>query len=144
MDKGRQEAGARPVVKWARLCALAIIPTYAKPGDSGFDLRPIEARRLRPHETVKLRTGLALELPEGYELQVRPRSGVTVNTPVHVMLGTVDSGYRGEIGIIVTNTGAKDYHVVAGERIAQGVIQAVQQFEFVEIRESDLSRTEAA
>lgn len=80
------------------------LPRYAKPGDSGFDLVAAEDTIIWPGETKVVQTGLAFEIPPGYELQVRPRSGMTRNTKLRVVLGTVDSGYRGEVGVLVDNT----------------------------------------
>ena len=86
-------------------------------------------------------TGLAFEIPPGYELQVRPRSGMTRDTKLRVILGTVDSGFRGEVGVIVDNNervlGANmQAHVIErGTRIAQGVIAPVETAHFVEVDE---------
>ncbi|MGE6504459.1 dUTP diphosphatase [Bacillus wiedmannii] len=80
------------------------LPKYAKPGDSGFDLVAAEDVIIEPGETKVILTGLAFEIPPGYELQVRPRSGISIRTNLLVILGTVDSSYRGEIGVIVENT----------------------------------------
>ncbi|MRB24717.1 deoxyuridine 5'-triphosphate nucleotidohydrolase, partial [Bacillus thuringiensis] len=88
-----------------------------------------------PGETKVVQTGLAFEIPPGYELQVRPRSGMTRNTKLRVVLGTVDSGYRSEIGIIAENMGEEAYEVTRGDRIAQGVIAPVMTACFVESNE---------
>jgi dUTP pyrophosphatase len=90
-------------LKVKRLHPDAIIPTYAHATDSGFDLHAIEDIIIQPGETKLIRTGLAVELPPGYELQVRPRSGISLRTKLRVVLGTVDNGFRGEIGVIVDN-----------------------------------------
>jgi dUTP pyrophosphatase len=104
-------------------------PTYAKVGDSGFDLRAFieEPVTLGPLERALIPTGLSFELPENSELQVRPRSGMAfkhgiscLNTP-----GTVDEGYRGDVGIIAVNLSNEEYTIQPGERIAQGVIMHV-------------------
>lgn len=86
-----------------RLSEYAVIPQYAKANDAGFDLVATEDIIVEPGATVKVPTGLAFELPEGYELQVRPRSGVTLKTKLRVQFGTVDTGYRAEVGVIVDN-----------------------------------------
>ncbi|PHE94707.1 dUTP diphosphatase [Bacillus wiedmannii] len=115
------------------------LPKYAKPGDSGFDLVAAEDTIIWPGETKVVQTGFAFEIPLGYELQVRPRSGMTRNTKLRVVLGTVDSGYRGEIGVLVDNNerplGAniKAYVIERGTRIAQGVITPVETAHFVEV-----------
>ncbi|KXY76061.1 deoxyuridine 5'-triphosphate nucleotidohydrolase [Bacillus cereus] len=123
------------------------LPKYAKPGDSGFDLVAAEDTIIWPGETKVVPTGLAFEIPPGYELQVRPRSGITRNTKLRVVLGTVDSGYRGEVGVLVDNTerptslNMKAHIIERGTRIAQGVIAPVQTAHFVEVDElSDSER----
>lgn len=117
------------------------LPKYAKPGDSGFDLVAAEDTIIWPGETKVVQTGLAFEIPPGYELQVRPRSGMTRNTKLRVVLGTVDSGYRGEVGVLVDNTeipkgSNMQVHVIEkGTRIAQGVIAPVITAHFEEVDE---------
>jgi dUTP pyrophosphatase len=91
-------------VKIKRLNDEAVIPKYAREGDAGFDLVAVEDIIVEPGATVLVSTGLAFEIPPGYEMQIRPRSGVTVKTKLRVQLGTVDSGYRGEVKVIVDNT----------------------------------------
>jgi len=81
----------------------AVIPKYATPGSAGFDLVAVEDVIIAPGETKLVRTGLVFEIPEGYEIQVRPRSGVTLKTKLRVQLGTIDADYRGEIGVIIDN-----------------------------------------
>lgn len=92
-------------VKIKKLHPDAVVPKYLTPGSAGFDLVAVEDVVLEPGETKLVKTGLALELPLGYELQIRPRSGVTLKTKLRVANspGTVDSDYRGEIGVIVDN-----------------------------------------
>ncbi|MES9698639.1 MULTISPECIES: dUTP diphosphatase [Bacillus] len=123
------------------------LPKYAKPGDSGFDLVVAEDTVIWPGETKVVQTGLAFEIPPGYELQVRPRSGMTRNTKLRVVLGTVDSGYRGEVGVLVDNTerpislNMKAHVIERGTRIAQGVIAPVVTAHFEEVDElSDSER----
>ncbi|KAA1803630.1 Deoxyuridine 5'-triphosphate nucleotidohydrolase [Bacillus cereus] len=123
------------------------LPRYAKPGDSGFDLVAAEDTIIWPGETKVVQTGLAFEIPPGYELQVRPRSGMTRNTKLRVVLGTVDSGYRGEVGVLVDNTersislNMKAHVIEKGTRIAQGVIAPVVTAHFEEVDElSDSER----
>lgn len=82
----------------------AVMPKYAHEGDAGVDLVAIEDVIIEPEETALVKTGLAFELPDGYEMQIRPRSGITLKTKLRVQLGTVDSHYRGEVGVIIDNT----------------------------------------
>ncbi|MGF2820199.1 dUTP diphosphatase [Bacillus subtilis] len=86
-----------------RLSPDAQTPTYAHATDAGFDLVAAEDVIIEPGETACVPTGLAFEIPEGYEMQIRPRSGIMLKTPLRVQLGTVDAGYRGEVGVIVDN-----------------------------------------
>lgn len=123
------------------------LPKYARPGDSGFDLVAAEDTIIWPGETKIVQTGLAFEIPPGYELQVRPRSGMTRNTKLRVVLGTVDSGYRGEVGVLVDNieipkaTNMQASVIEKGTHIAQGVIAPVVTAHFEEVDElSDSER----
>ncbi|MEK5057682.1 deoxyuridine 5'-triphosphate nucleotidohydrolase [Paenibacillus sp. FSL H7-0326] len=128
-------------MKVKKLHPDAVIPQYAKPGDSGFDLVAVEDVYMPAGETCKIPIGLAFEIPEGYEMQIRPRSGMTSKTKIRVQLGTIDSGYRGEVSVIADNIAKMaSYYVHKGERIAQGVIAPVVKVEFEEVEE--LSTTE--
>ncbi|PEU35543.1 dUTP diphosphatase [Bacillus toyonensis] len=109
------------------------LPKYAREFDAGFDLVAAEDVVIKPGETKVVPTGLAFEIPPGYELQVRPRSGISRKTFLRVVLGTVDSGYRSEVGIIAENVGEEAYEVKHGDRIAQGVIAPVMTACFVEV-----------
>ena len=104
-------------------------PEYSKVGDSGFDLRAYltESVTLKPLERKLIPTGLKFELPLNTELQVRPRSGMALKHGISVLNtpGTVDEGYRGDVGVIAVNLSNEDYTIEPGERIAQGVIMNV-------------------
>ena len=104
-------------------------PTYAKEGDSGFDLRAFinDPVTLKPLERKLIPTGLKFELSPNTELQVRPRSGMALKHGISVLNtpGTVDEGYRGDVGIIAVNLSNEDYTIQPGERIAQAVIMNV-------------------
>lgn len=112
----------------------AIMPVYKKKGDAGFDLHTIEDVEVPPRGTAILPTGLAFAMPEGFEMQIRMRSGAAFKTPLFIpnAPGTIDSGYRGEVGIIVRNASSAPFMVRKGERIAQGVIAPVYLAEFSE------------
>ena len=99
-------------------------PFYAKVGDSGFDLRANEEGSLKTLERKLVSTGLYFELPEGYELQIRPRSGLAYKNGITVLNtpGTVDTGYRGEVKVLLINLSNEEFTWEKGERIAQGVI----------------------
>ena len=92
-------------IKVKKLHKDAIIPKRAHASDAGFDIYALEDKLIEPGETALVKTGLAFELPPGYEMQIRPRSGITLKTKLRVQLGTVDSGYAGEVGVIVDNNG---------------------------------------
>jgi dUTP pyrophosphatase len=106
-------------------------PSYEKEGDSGFDIRAFidEPITIEPGRRALIPTGLHFEIPSSYELQVRSRSGLALKNGIMVLNspGTVDSGYRGEIGVVLYNTDqTSDFLINNGDRIAQGVIAAVQ------------------
>jgi dUTP pyrophosphatase len=121
---------------------LAQVPLYAHRGDSGADLYSIEQVTLYPGERARIRTGISLDIPFGYEAQVRSRSGLADKYGIAVLNspGTVDSSYGGEIGVILINHGSQDFTINVGDRIAQLVIAAVAS----EIVFSRLSRTSEA
>jgi dUTP pyrophosphatase len=108
----REDELMRLNVKIKRLNEDAVIPKYARERDAGFDLIATQDVIIEPGATTLVPTGLAFELPPGYEMQIRPRSGVTLKTKLRVQLGTVDSGYRGEIGVIVDNIKQPEYEAV--------------------------------
>lgn len=121
----------------------AVIPTYAHTGDSGFDLiaNNSETIHLLSGRKVCVPTGIAVAVPVGYELQVRPRSGLALKNGITVLNapGTVDAGYRGEVGVILINHGNEIFTIERGMKIAQGVICPVMRAEFVVV--SELSET---
>lgn len=117
------------------------LPEYATPQSAGVDLRaninePVE---LKPLSRALIPTGLHIALPEGYEAQIRPRSGLAIkkgitclNTP-----GTIDADYRGDVGVILINLSSETFIVNPGERIAQMVINKFEQAEFELVKELD-------
>lgn len=104
----------------------ATTPTRANPTDSGLDLYVSETVTIPPHTTKLVKTDIAIELPIGYEGQVRPRSGTSLKTKLRVALGTIDQTYHKEIGIITDNISDKPIVVEKGQRLAQLVIAPVQ------------------
>lgn len=122
------------------------LPVYAKPGDSGMDIRANEPITLQPKETKLIPTGIYVGLPEGYEIQVRPRSGMSLKTKLRVANspGTVDSSYTGEICIIAENThSAVELNIAKGERVAQIVLQEVPIIEWDQVfSREELGETE--
>lgn len=117
------------------------LPAYATPESAGMDLRANVAEPvvLRPLERRIIPTGLYMALPPGYEAQVRPRSGLAFKHGITVLNspGTIDSDYRGELGVLLVNLSNEDFTIKAGERIAQMVIARHEQGEFVEVEELD-------
>ena len=117
------------------------LPAYATPESAGMDLRAniTETIVLHPLERRIIPTGLYIALPPGYEAQVRPRSGLAFKHGITVLNspGTIDSDYRGELGVLLVNLSNEDFTVEAGERIAQMVIARHEQGEFVEVEELD-------
>ncbi len=117
------------------------LPAYATPQSAGMDLRAnIEGPiTLRPLERRIVPTGLYIALPEGYEAQVRPRSGLALKHGITVLNspGTIDSDYRGEIGVLLINLSDTPFVINAGERIAQMVVARHEQAELIEVEELD-------
>jgi len=138
---------------FVELCREGVVlPSYARPGDAGMDVCAAEEVIIRPGETVIVPTGLKLAIPEGYEIQVRPRSGISFKTPLRLSNspGTIDAGYRDELGIIITNsseTSSSDkekilridnkgnikgtYKICKADRVAQIVLQVVPRMELM-------------
>jgi dUTP pyrophosphatase len=113
------------------------LPNYATAGSSGMDIRasldaPIT---LKPLERALLPTGLFIEIPIGYEAQVRPRSGLAIKQGITCLNspGTIDSDYRGEVKIILINLSSEEQVISPGDRIAQMIIQKVEKAEFVQV-----------
>ena len=123
LDKIAKEGFSRTVnIKVVKESEDAILPQYAHFSDAGADLYANEEVDIQPNEVKVVSTGLKIEIPNGYEMQVRNRSGMTVKTPIIVQLGTVDSDYRGTLGVMMYNHGDTPYRVQKGDKIAQAVI----------------------
>lgn len=108
------------------------LPKYQTDGAAGFDLVSVSDLEIQPGETRLISIGLKFEIPKGYEMQIRPRSGLTAKSKLRVHLGTVDSDYRGEVYVIASNVsrGTDSVVIKRGSRIAQGVINKVETVEF--------------
>lgn len=154
-------------VKIKKINEQAVVPKYAHPSDSGFDLFTTEDLYLEPHKKGIAKTGLIMELPEGWGVQIRNKSGNTVKdvlckvrnniaylcddddvifdwsterSDITVYIGTIDCNYRGEIGIMVKNETNKHVMIPAGTKLAQGVLEKIYQCDFeevVEVNETD-------
>ena len=116
-------------LKFKRIHPDAALPAYAHPSDAGMDLRSVADVTIPRFGRALVPTGLVALLPPGYEIQVRPRSGLALKKGVTVLNspGTIDSGYRGEIGVILANFGEEAFEVKKGDKIAQLVLASVTQ-----------------
>ena len=126
-------------VKFRRIDPSAELPTYAHPGDAGMDIRSIEDLVIDPGARKLVRTGLVMMLPSGYEAQVRPRSGLALKNGVTVLNtpGTIDEGYRGEVGVVLANFGSEPFRIEKGSKIAQIVVAPCTRAEIEETVEID-------
>lgn len=133
-------------LKIKRISDKAVLPNYAHEGDAGLDLYAVKELILKPGERGLVHTGIQIELPKNTEAQIRPRSGLalkhgitTLNSP-----GTIDEGYRGEIGVILINHSDETFKVEEGMKIAQMVVKPVLKVEITEVEElsSDTDRSE--
>jgi len=117
----------------------AHIPKYQSEEAAGFDLHSIEDHEISPGQRALIKTGLSMALEPGYELQIRPRSGLAFKHGITVLNapGTVDSDYRGEIMVLLINHGTEDFMIKKNERVAQGVVQAVIQAKLEVVEELD-------
>jgi dUTP pyrophosphatase len=114
-------------------------PSYATPLSAGADIRSKIDTIVPAHGRVLIPTGMFVAIPEGYEIQVRPRSGLALKKGITVLNtpGTIDADYRNEIGVILFNTTDEDFVVNAGDRIAQIVLTKFEQINWVEVNELD-------
>src|SRR5712671_5295154 len=121
-------------LKVKKLNSAATLPSYAREGDAGLDLFAVKALVIEPGKSALVPTGIAIELPPGTEAQVRPRSGLALKHGLSVLNtpGTVDEGYRGEVGVILINHGHSPFVVEAGMKIAQLVVSPRLEVEVME------------
>lgn len=124
-------------VLFKKLDKRAVIPTYAHPGDAGMDLHCLYGFELAPGERLLVQTGLGIALEEGFEAQVRPRSGNALKKGVTVLNapGTIDSGYRGEVCALVINHGLEVASFEPGDRVAQLVVAPIVRAEVEVVEE---------
>ncbi|MGF7060038.1 dUTP diphosphatase [Brassicibacter mesophilus] len=131
-------------IKIKRINNSAKLPEYAHDGDAGMDLFSIEEKVIEAGEVALIHTGIKIELPQGTEAQIRPRSGLALKNSITVLNtpGTIDEGYRGEIGVILINHGKESFKVEKEMKVAQMVIKPVFKVKILEV--DDLSDTERA
>lgn len=123
-----------------KLHAHAKIPTFAHPGDAGMDMYTIDDVTVPPMERVQIKTGIALQIPEGYVGLIWDKSGLSHKKGLKVLGGVVDAGYRGEIFIGVVNLGVEPIVLEAGDKVAQMLTQKVEHPNMIEVAE--LAETE--
>ena len=124
-------------IKFKKLCNDAIIPEYKTAGSAGMDICTIDDYVLMPGERKVFQTGLAVAVEDGYEVQVRARSGLSAKEGVTVIngVGTIDSDYRGQIGVALVNLSNIVVHIHPGDRIAQLVVNKIEQPEIIVVDE---------
>ena len=127
-----------------RVHPAAVLPNYTHgpAEDAGMDLRAVEDVTLAPGVPQLVPTGLKIELPSGYEAQVRPRSGLALKHAITMpnAPGTIDPGYRGELRVILLNLGSEPYRIRAGDRIAQMIVARYEAVEWIEAELADSRR----
>lgn len=121
-------------IKIKKIRDNAILPSYAHLGDAGMDVFSVVEKEILPGEVALIPIGFAVEIPDGYEIQIRPKSGLALKYGITILNtpGTIDSGYRGEIGAIVINHGKTVFHVMEGMKIAQMVLCKYETVHFIE------------
>lgn len=127
-------------IKIKKLTKDAKLPRYAHRGDAGLDIFSCEDYELKPGEKYAVRTGIACGIPSGYALLVWDKSGLAVNFGIKTMAGVIDSGFRGECKIVLLNISQKPYKIKKGDKIAQFLLQKVENAEIKEV--ADLDETE--
>ncbi len=139
--KHRRKRQPKPKLLIKKLRERAMLPRPAHPGDAGLDLFSCEELTIDPGQARLVRTGIAIQLPHDTEAQVRPRSGLALNFNVTVLNapGTIDEGYRGEVGVILINHGKDTFRIKPGMKIAQLVVQPVYSVAVEETDEIDRS-----
>ena len=120
-----------------------MIPARANKTDAGYDLFSVESYTLKPLERKLFKTGIAIEIPSGHYGRVAPRSGLAFKRGLDVMAGVIDSGFRGEVGVILINLSNEEVYLIHGDRIAQLIIETCHQPAMIEVEElNDSSRAE--
>jgi dUTP pyrophosphatase len=120
-----------------KLDSQASLPSFAHPGDAGMDFFSMESAIIKPNERITCSTGIAVQIPKGYVGLIWDKSGLASKNGIKTMGGVVDSGYRGEIKIVIINLSDTDYEIKKGEKIAQMLIQKVENPEIIEVENLD-------
>lgn len=116
-----------PKIKVLKIDEDVPLPNYAKSGDAGLDLYSAEEVMLRPRERYGVKTGIKMEIPQGYVGLIWDKSGVALNSGVKTMAGVVDSGYRGEVQAVLINLSDQDFHIKKYSKVAQMLVKKVEQ-----------------
>lgn len=119
-------------IKFKKTKENAILPSYVHATDAGFNLFSCEDYVLEPGERYTFNIGLISEIPDGYFVVIKPRSGLAVKNGIDVLAGVIDSGYRGEWGVALINLGQEPYEFKKGDKIAQAIILPYEQVQIVE------------
>ena len=122
------------LIKFQKILGDAIIPHYAHLGDAGMDVFSAEETIIKAGERKSVRTGIKMGLPEGFVGLVWDKSGLALKNGIKTMAGVIDSGYRGEIGIVLANLSDQDYKIEKGQKIAQMLVQKVERAEIEETK----------
>jgi dUTP pyrophosphatase len=125
-------------VKVKRLTNSAKLPIYAHPGDAGMDIFSDEKLVIKPSHRILVKTGISIEFPKGYVALVWDKSGIAKKGLTKIG-GVIDSGYRGEYKIMLHNISSKNYEIVKGQKIAQILIQKIEEPEIIEVKELESS-----
>ena len=131
-------------IKFEKIHPDAIIPHYANEDDAGMDLYSVKDISLKPMHRVAVPTGIKIEIPKGYEAQIRPKSGLALKNGITMpnSPGTIDAGYRGELKVLVINLGSKTYQIKKEQKIAQMIFNKIEKARFIETKLSKTNRGE--
>ena len=122
-------------IKFQKINKEAIIPTRANQDDAGFDLYCLEDKKLSAGQQYNFAIGLKSGIPDGYFVQINPKSGLAVKNGIDTLAGVIDSGFRGEWVVALINFGRKAYQFKKGDKIAQGILLPVPKVKIVEVRQ---------
>ncbi len=125
------------ILKIKKLDPEAILPTYAHPGDAGMDMFANETVIIEPGQSVKIKTGVAMEIPDGFVGLMWDKSGLSTNHKIKTLGGVIDSGYRGESLLGLINLSDTAYTIEKGHKVCQMLIQKIERVDVVEVEELD-------
>jgi dUTP pyrophosphatase len=123
------------LIEFVKLHKNAIVPTKAYPDDSCYDLYAVKTIELKPLKPTIVPCGISLDIPKGYEMLPRGRSGLALNDQIIVFPSTIDSGYRGDVGPILINLKDVPHQIRQGQRFSQFCIKPIYKLDFIEVKE---------